>query len=114
MIQQMPTRMLTDGVISPTEYRKWAHARTRFETRPKDAALLAQLLESIPVDGLREPITIGVDDRYHDVYVTDGHHRAIAVTILDLPEFPFRWHWITSWGAVRMETRPFPYHLLDD
>lgn len=108
---QMPTSLLIDHQIRPTEYRKWADAVRRFERRDKDVAVMKELRESIPHKGLRVPITIGVDDRYHDVYVGDGHHRAVALMELGVAEFPFHWYWI-RWAGVRMESGPFPYHLL--
>jgi hypothetical protein len=109
---QMQTRFLRDTMIRPTEYVKWADARRRFAQRDKDRRIVQELLESIPTHGLLKPITLGVSDRHHDVYVADGHHRAVALMTLRVPRFPFRWYWIRSSG-VRMETEPFPYHLLD-
>ncbi|WP_030753181.1 ParB N-terminal domain-containing protein [Streptomyces sp. NRRL S-31] len=108
---QMPTRLLSDQHIRPTEYVRWADARRRFETRPKDRALVEELRRSIPREGLREPITLGVSDRHPDVYVADGHHRAVALMGSGVPTFPFHWYWIRDFG-VHMETAPFPFHLL--
>lgn len=107
----MPTALLRDDAIRPTEYTRWADARRRFERREKDAAIVADLVETIPGQGLREPIILGVSDRYGDVYVADGHHRAVALMTLRAPRFPFHWYWIKSAG-VRIEDRPFPYYLL--
>ncbi|MCX4581337.1 ParB N-terminal domain-containing protein [Streptomyces sp. NBC_01571] len=108
----MPTALLRDDAIRPTEYGRWAEAHRRFERREKDAAILADLLESIPRQGLRVPILLGISDRYGDVYVSDGHHRSVALRTLGAPKFPFHWHWIKTFG-VRIEDRPFPYYLLD-
>ncbi|MFJ1647990.1 ParB N-terminal domain-containing protein [Streptomyces sp. NPDC088258] len=109
---RMPTRLLNDRQIRPTEYGKWRHARQRFEQREKDRLLLEELKVSIPKDGLLKPIILGISERYPtDVYVGDGHHRAIALLDLDVPEFPFHWYWIKAVG-VRMETGPFPYSTL--
>lgn len=107
----MPTALLRDDAIRPTEYTRWADAHRRFERREKDAAIVADLVETIPGQGLREPIILGVSDRYGDVYVADGHHRAVALMTLRAPRFPFHWYWIKSAGA-RIEDRPFPYYLL--
>lgn len=109
---QMQTAKLTDRLIKPTEYARWVDARRRFEHRQKDRDLVARLRQSIPRDGLREPLILGVSDRYPDVYVADGHHRAVALMGLGVPTFPFHWYWIKSFG-VRMETSAFPFHLLD-
>ncbi|NKQ28293.1 ParB N-terminal domain-containing protein [Streptomyces galbus] len=108
----LPVALLRDDAIRPTEYRRWADAKARFERRGKDAAIVAGLVESIPRQGLRVPVVLGVDDRYGDVYVADGHHRAVALMALAAPRFPFHWYWIKSMG-VRIEDRPFPYYLLD-
>ncbi|MFJ1902169.1 ParB N-terminal domain-containing protein [Streptomyces sp. NPDC088115] len=108
----LPTALLSDAAIRPTEYTRWAHAHTRFARREKDAAILAGLLDTIPQRGLDVPVVLGIDDRYGDVYVADGHHRAVALRILRAPRFPFHWYWIKSTG-VRIEERPFPYYLLD-
>ncbi|MFE5547280.1 ParB N-terminal domain-containing protein [Streptomyces sp. NPDC056534] len=107
----MPTRMLRDDAIQPTEYRVWADAERRFARREKDAKVLAELLATVPREGLRVPILLGVDDLDHRVYVSDGHHRAIAVRTLGAPRFPFTWCWIRAY-RVEHARAPFPYHLL--
>jgi hypothetical protein len=109
----LATALLRDDMIRLTEYTRWADARARFSRREKDAAILAGLLKSIPQQGLAVPIILGVCDRYGDVYVADGHHRAVALMTLRAPRFPFHWYWIKSMG-VRIEDRPFPYYLLSD
>lgn len=42
-----------------------------------------QLVESIRVEGIREPILLGNDGR-----VWDGHHRITAATLLGIREVP--------------------------
>lgn len=110
-IGQMPTALLNDQQIRPTEYRKWKDAERRFERRDQDRKLIEELTESIGRRGVKEPIILGICDRSHDVYVADGHHRSIVVRQLGLSEFPFYWYWIKAWG-VHMEREPFPYHVL--
>ncbi|MCB5910366.1 ParB N-terminal domain-containing protein [Streptomyces pinistramenti] len=107
----MPTALLRDDAIRPTEYTRWADAHKRFARREKDASIVAGLCESIPRQGLQTPITLGISDRWGDVYVTDGHHRAVALMTLRAPRFPFHWYWIGD-RSVRIEDTPFPYHLL--
>lgn len=112
-IGRMPTACLTSGQIGPTEFRKWAAAVDRFQRRDQDRKTVREYTDKIRHDQM-EPITIGVSDRYPDVYVGDGHHRAVALMQLgtDAPAtFPFRWYWI-RWIGVHMEREPFPYHLL--
>ncbi|MER7351401.1 ParB/RepB/Spo0J family partition protein, partial [Streptomyces aurantiacus] len=91
---RMPTALLAAGRIQPTEYRQWRDARSYFARRAKDRAKVEALKESIARQGLAEPIVLGVDDRYLDVYVGDGHHRAVALMDLGIRTFPFRWYWI--------------------
>ncbi|MFD9684084.1 ParB/RepB/Spo0J family partition protein [Rhodococcus sp. NPDC059969] len=108
---EMKTVLLNDRQIRPIEYRKWGDAVRRFEQREKDRVKVEELKESIRRESLREPIILGVSDRYPDVYVADGHHRAVALMTLGADTFPFHWYWIRSFG-VRMERAAFPYHLL--
>lgn len=108
---RMKTALLTDQRIRPTEYRRWDDAVRRFERRDKDRELVEKLKASIEKDGLSEPITLGIDDRYHDVYVADGHHRAVALMAVGAKEFAFHWYWIRSFG-VSIEREPFPWHVV--
>ncbi|MEU9849231.1 ParB/RepB/Spo0J family partition protein [Streptomyces sp. NPDC047985] len=108
----MPTALLNDEQIRPTEYHKWRDAERRFEQRDKDRAKVEELKKSISKSGLQVPIRLGISARYpDDVYVADGHHRAVALKALGVKEFPFHWYWIKSFG-VHWETKPFPYHVL--
>lgn len=109
---KLATSCLNDTQIRPTEYRKWADAVGRFERRDQDRAIIAELTATIPQRGLDEPITLGISARYpQDVYVSDGHHRAVALMAIGAESFPFHWHWIT-WGHARLEHEPFPYRAL--
>ena len=110
-VGKLPTSLLNDRQIQPTEYRKWRHALERFERRDKDRKIVDDLLATIPTVGLRKPILLGVDDRHHGVYVSDGHHRAVALMQLGVAEFPFHWCWLRTW-SVDHQSGPFPYHLL--
>ncbi|MGW5818055.1 hypothetical protein [Streptomyces noursei] len=107
----MPTALLRDDAIRPIQHASWTLARRYFAGRTKDARLVAALCESIPEQGLADPLLLGVSDRTHEVYVGDGHHRAVALMTVRAPRFPFRWYWIRDFG-VQIETNPFPYHLL--
>ncbi|MER5312705.1 hypothetical protein ABT034_33585 [Streptomyces sp. NPDC002773] len=107
----LPTRLLNDQQIRPGSYRKWKHVARDFGSRSKDREIMAGLLASLPTEGQRKPILLGVDDRSHSVYVSDGHHRALALMQLDAIEFTFRWCWIRSF-TVDHQSAPFPYHLL--
>lgn len=108
----MPTAMLADTKIRPSEFRKWKHAARQFSSG-KDRTKVDDLKASIAKHGQRQPVILGISARYpDDVYLADGHHRAIALMEMGAPHFTFRWYWIKGFG-VRMETEPFPYHLLD-
>lgn len=111
-VGRMPVEMLDDRKIRPTEYRKWRHAEERFERREKDRIIVEELKGSISRRGLLVPIQLGISERHPtDVYVADGHHRAVALRELGADDFPFHWYWIKSFG-VRWESGPFPYHVL--
>ncbi|MDQ0694239.1 ParB N-terminal domain-containing protein [Streptomyces sp. W4I9-2] len=111
-VGRMPVELLNDKQIRPTEYRKWRHAQDRFDRRDKDRAIIDNLVATIPKQGLTTPIQLGISERYlTDVYVADGHHRAVALMELGADEFPFHWYWINNRG-VRWESEPFPYHVL--
>lgn len=45
---------------------------------------MADLVESIRADGIREPVLLGADDGR----VWDGHHRVCAALALGLPSVP--------------------------
>ncbi|MGW3378408.1 hypothetical protein [Streptomyces hydrogenans] len=107
----MPTRMLRDGAIHPTEHARWAGVERTFARRERDRRIMADLLATIPHRGLDVPILLGVDDRSHEVYVSDGHHRALAVRQLGVARFPFVWCWLRA-HRVEAGHTPFPYHLL--
>lgn len=62
--------------------------------------------------GLHTPIRIGVDDN-GQVYVGDGHRRAIALMQTGALQFPAHWYRITAGGQPALEDEPFPAHLLD-
>lgn len=111
-VGQMRTAFLNDQQIHSTDCRRWDDTEKRFRRRPKDWAIVTNLMETIPTQGLRVPIQLGVDDHYHTVFVADGHHRAIALKLLGVPEFSFHWYWY-GWRSVHFESEPFPYHLLD-
>jgi len=106
----LPTRLLNDDQIRPGSYPTWGRAASDFDLRSKDRKILAGLMESLPA-GQRKPILLGVDDRSHCVYVSDGHHRALALLKLGLPDFTFRWCWLRAWSVDHQSER-FPYHLL--
>ncbi|MEU6552083.1 ParB/RepB/Spo0J family partition protein [Streptomyces sp. NPDC046915] len=107
---ELPTALFTDSQIRARDFHKWEHCRGKF-ARGRDRLKVDELKKSIALSGLKVPILLGVSDRYPDVYIGDGHHRAIALTELGVERFPFRWYWIT-WSAVRIASEPFPYHFL--
>jgi hypothetical protein len=108
---RMPVSMLTDKKIRPTEYTKWRHAEERFERRAKDRATVETWKARIEKGDL-EPLQLGISERHPtDVYVADGHHRAIALRELGVRDFPFHWYWISN-RSVTWEREPFPYSTL--
>jgi ParB-like chromosome segregation protein Spo0J len=77
----------------------------------RDRQKVDMLKRSIAEEGLEEPILLCIKPRRHDVCMSDGHHRAIADMELELPRFPFHWHW-SRW-SMHIEHEPFPYALLE-
>ncbi len=108
---RMRTALLNDRQIRPTEYSRWDDARRRFATRQPDRKTMAWLRENLEGGGV-PPILLGVHARYPDVYVADGHHRAILYLTEGIREFPFRWCYIKG-DSTRPRSEPFPFHLLD-
>lgn len=87
---RMPTACLNDRQIMPREYRRWRDAHAQFACNAKDRQTVDEYKASIPKHGLPEPLILGISERYpDDVYVADGHHRAIALIDLGLREFGF-------------------------
>lgn len=110
---RMQVRMLNDKQVRAIEHRCWADAHRMFrlgEHRRGVDKWKARILK-----GDVEPIHLGISARYpEDVYVRDGHHRAVA--FMELSEqglgeshFPFVWSWIKSSGGTKPLPDPFPY-----
>ncbi|MFE7566225.1 ParB/RepB/Spo0J family partition protein [Streptomyces sp. NPDC057539] len=88
------------------------NAAPKSSTPGEDRIFVEELKASIPERGLLVPIQLGISERYPtDVYVTDGHHRAVALKELGVEEFPCPWYWINN-RRVQWEREPFPYHIL--
>lgn len=107
---KLPVSMFNDRQVMAREFRRWDDARRQFARPGKDRATVNEWKEKIQ-QGKLEPLILGVSDRYPDVYIGDGHHRAVALMEMGVAEFPFHWYWI-KWIGVRMEHEPFPHHLL--
>lgn len=108
----LPVAALDDGIIGCGDYPDWACAFDYIKHSEYDRAILDELLESIPAEGLLEPLTLGVQGG--DVWLSDGHHRAVVLDMLKIRKFPCRWlvYPATSRGR-RFETRPLPARILN-
>lgn len=111
-IGQMPTSHLNDNKITPTEYRNWRDATNQFR-KGKDRETVDAYKAEIRSNGgrLKTPIRLSIDDRTHNLSIGDGHHRAIALMELGIPDFDFKWGWRRSFSNTT-EHRPFPMDLL--
>ncbi|MEU3724609.1 hypothetical protein [Streptomyces sp. NPDC031705] len=69
-----------------------------------------KLRASIPRDGIREPLLLGVRATDRLTFVFEGHHRAVIALELGVRSFPFRWFWDPDVKVVEHE--PFPHHAL--
>jgi hypothetical protein len=111
----LPVAALADGRIELGDYRDWRHAVHMVKSLGYDREIFDGLLESIPQDGVMEPLTLGVSTRYGVVYLSDGHHRAVALWTLKIPQFPYRWFVEPRRSIIRMtfEKDPMPEEILE-
>lgn len=110
----LPLDFLDDGLIESGDYPDWSYAFHRIKTREYDRTILDELLESIPEDGLEEPLWIEVINGTCRLSLRDGHHRAVALDMLGIRRFPYRWSWSSPKGLDRPRPRdPLPAHVLE-
>lgn len=108
---RMQVTRLNDRQVRAIEYTRWADARRRFKNG-KDRKTVDAYKEKIQAGKRIEPIHLGISARYpDDVYVRDGHHRAVAYMELGVRDFPFVWSWIQNSGGTRSLNEPFPHKL---
>ena len=98
---RLPVDMLDDGLIECGDYDDWATACSEIKRYPDDRVKLDALLRSIPEVGLLEPLWIEVRNWNLRPFLTDGHHRAVALIELGIKEFPYRWRWRFPKGRAR-------------
>lgn len=107
-VGEMPVRHIESGRIQPSEYTNWASAIARFDRREKDRRTVSDYMRRMPA-GDYEPIQIGRSERYpSDLYVGDGHHRAVAAMQVGLPTVRITWYWLRSW-SVDWQRNPLPF-----
>jgi hypothetical protein len=110
----LPVSLLDDGFIDCGDYDDWAEACSAIKRYPDDRAKLDELMRSIPEVGVLEPLWIEVRNHNHRPFLTDGHHRAVALMELGILEFPYRWRWRFPKGQPRPGAlEPLPEHILD-
>ncbi|WP_120719940.1 ParB N-terminal domain-containing protein [Streptomyces hundungensis] len=98
------------GLVRPAEFSTWVGARRYHERHGRYRRVLEKLRASIPKDGIREPLLLGVRAADRLVYVFEGHHRAATALELGVQSFPFRWFWDPDVQAVEHE--PYSHHTL--
>lgn len=109
----LPVDLLDDGRIESGDYPDWSTACHVVKTQPYDREILAELLESIPEEGVLEPLTIAVRSKDLIAYLSDGHHRAVALIELNIKTFPYRWFWAPATGRPRFEHGPLPAEIFE-
>lgn len=110
----LPVALLADGLIESGDYPDWRSTRRVITACREDREILADLLADIPVNGVLEPLTVGVWRPHVSFYLSDGHHRAIALKQLGITEFPYRWAYKTHGSHLAWAGRePLPAHLLE-
>lgn len=107
---RMRTVLLNDRQIRPAEFATWAGARRYHERHGRDRRTLDKLRTSMRVDGIQEPLLLGVRERDGRVFVFEGHHRAVIALELGLSHFPFQWFKDPEVHAIQSD--PFPDRLL--
>lgn len=107
---RMRTSFVRRGLVRPGEFSTWTGALRYHERHGRDRQTLEKLRASIPVDGIREPLLVGVRERDRFVFVYEGHHRVVVALELGLLILPFQWFWDPDKQAVERE--PFPDHIL--
>lgn len=111
---QLPTAMLNDRLIRAKDYRRWSQARDAFR-HGKHRQTVDRYKTEITDGGLRKPIWLDVSERTGEVLIGDGHHRAVALLELGVPEFEFHWRSMEKAGWFSLpplESGRFPYWLL--
>jgi ParB-like nuclease domain len=110
----LPVDLLDDGLIECGDFSDWASACWTIKRHPEDRRILDELLRSIPEEGVLEPLTVGVWLPHTAFYLSDGHHRAVALMELGIKEFPYRWAYKRHGQLLRWAGRePLPEHLMD-
>lgn len=109
---RMPISALRKGLIRPAEFSTWDAARRYHQAHRRDRKTLEELRASIPQDGIRDPLLLGVRYRDRLVFVFEGHHRAVIALETGVHTFPFQWFQDPDRDAV--QSQPFPFHLIGD
>lgn len=102
----LPVDLLDDGLIDCGDYPDWASACWVIKSHPEDRKILRELLASIPEEGVLEPLSVAIRSRDLHPYLTDGHHRAVALMELGIKEFPYQW--------IGGPTASLPVHILEN
>lgn len=110
----LPVDLLDDGRIECGDYPGWDTACHTIKTSAYDREILDELRESILEEGVLEPLTICVTRNDRTPYLSDGHHRAVALIELGVKTFPYRWFWGPPTGRrPRFEPGPLPAAILE-
>lgn len=109
----LPVSLLDDGLVECGDYPDWASACWVIKRHPEDRRILDELLASIPEEGLLEPLTLRVRRRSQSVFLSDGHHRAVALMELGIKEFTYRWHWCGPYDGIKYRSTPLPQHITE-
>lgn len=105
----LPVAALADDRISSGDYPDWRYTDHYIRQESKyDRGILDELLRSIPENGVEEPLTLGVDHRHREVFLSDGHHRAVALRTLGVRDFPYRWYYHPRPGRMIFAKEPLP------
>lgn len=110
---KLPVDLLDDGMIDSGDYADWAQTCWVIKRHQDDRVTLDFLMGDIPLNGVEEPLVIGIWRRDGSAYLNDGHHRAVALFELGIKEFPYRWGWKSHGYPLTSEEEPIPDFIIE-
>ncbi len=115
MVFTLPVPLLCDEIIESGDYESWAATVRVIKSHPVDRKILDELLASIPEEGVLEPLKVGCWESNGSLYLSDGHHRAVALMELGIKTFPYVWGWKRKYQTLDTdEPKPLPEWLIEN
>jgi hypothetical protein len=110
----LPVDLLDDGLIECGDYSDWASACHEIKRFPDDRKILDELMVSIPEVGLLTPLMIELRNWNNRPFLSNGHHRAVALMELGTKEFTYQWRWRFPKNLPKPgPSDPLPLHVIE-